>query len=391
MQKQEFETIISEQLTLFNRLKEEFISQKDFEMAVSLRGIEKYLIDIQRIFENKREIPEITASPNFFKNNYSVGRFHTAMIGYIIQNSSELANTLFEGIFKEDKFKFEKGKQYHLKYEYERVDLVVCDDNGNPVLLIEMKVDDHEIYYEKDQKYQLQRYDDNEKFKNGEIKKVFITLGIGQCAGKPSGKKWHHLTLEKLVENLGKCLLLKYDKLMFDWFKILEEEQQVKSIVEESKYKVAEGVVNNREQIYRYGKLIKCLQERFIGKYDHCSAFMYGTAPDLILNFGYGKKTPVYMEITNSLELRMKIDTTQGVNIEELKNYINDEELNIVKRDKINNSRQGKSITFYVENIGLTKDNLFTEVFSENTLNIIESLRQDLEKIRKNIETNSKP
>lgn len=37
MQKQEFETIINEQLTLFKNLKEEFISQKDFEMAVSLR------------------------------------------------------------------------------------------------------------------------------------------------------------------------------------------------------------------------------------------------------------------------------------------------------------------------------------------------------------------
>jgi hypothetical protein len=386
VQKQEFETIINEQLTIFKNLKEEFVSQKDFEMAVSLRGIEKYLIDIQGIIKNERQISDVNWTPNFFKNNYSVGRFHTAMIAYIIQDSSDLANTLFEGIFE-----FEKWKNYHLRYEYEKVDLVVCDEKDNPVLLIEMKVDDHEIYYEKDQKYQLQRYDDNEKLKNNALTKVFITLGIGQCAGEPSGDNWYHLTLEKLVENLGKCLFLKYDKLLYDWFKVLEREQQLKNTIEENRYVVKEDIPKNREQIYRYGKLVKCLQEKFIGNYDNCSAFMYGTAPDLILNFGYGEKTPVYMEITNSLELRMKINTTQGITIDELKNFINDEELNIVKREKVNNSRQGKSITFYVENIGLTKDNLFTEVFSENTLDTIESLRQDLDKIRKNIKTNSKP
>ena len=386
MQKQEFETIINEQLTLFKNLKEEFISQKDFEMAVSLRGIEKYLIDIQGIIKNERQIPDVNWIPNFFKNNYSVGRFHTAMIAYIIQDSSNLANTLFEGIFE-----FEKWKNYHLKYEFEKVDLVVCDEKDNPVLLIEMKVDDNEIYYEKDQKYQLQRYDDNEKFKSDKIQKVFITLGIGQCAGEPSGDNWHHLTLEKLVENLEKSLFLKYDKLIYDWFLVLNKERELKKAIEENKYVIKEGVPKNREQIYLYGKLIKCLQEKFIGKYGNCSAFMYGTAPDLILNFGYGDKTLIYMEITNSLELRMKVNTTQGITIDELKNYIHDDELNIVKREKINNSRQGKSITFFLKDIGLTYNNLFTEVFSENTLNTIESLRQDLEKIRENIKINSKP
>ena len=72
MQKQEFETIISEQLSLFNNFKEQFINQKDFEMAVSLRGIEKYLIDIQRIMnerENGKTISSIKFHP-WVGNNY---------------------------------------------------------------------------------------------------------------------------------------------------------------------------------------------------------------------------------------------------------------------------------------------------------------------------------
>ena len=54
MQKQDFETIIIEQLSLFKSLKEEIYNQKDYELAVNLRGIEKGLIDIQRIIEERK-------------------------------------------------------------------------------------------------------------------------------------------------------------------------------------------------------------------------------------------------------------------------------------------------------------------------------------------------
>ena len=53
MQKQEFETIISEQLTLFKSLKEEVMNQQDYEMAANLRGIEKGLINIQKLIEER--------------------------------------------------------------------------------------------------------------------------------------------------------------------------------------------------------------------------------------------------------------------------------------------------------------------------------------------------
>lgn len=54
MQKQDFETIIREQLSLFISLKEEIYNQKDYDLAVNLRGIEKRLIDIQRIIEERK-------------------------------------------------------------------------------------------------------------------------------------------------------------------------------------------------------------------------------------------------------------------------------------------------------------------------------------------------
>ena len=54
MQKREFETIISEQLTLFKNLKEEFISKQEYEVRANLRGIEKYLIDIMKVIEKEK-------------------------------------------------------------------------------------------------------------------------------------------------------------------------------------------------------------------------------------------------------------------------------------------------------------------------------------------------
>ena len=51
MQKQEFETIISEQLALFKSLKDEFVGTQNYNMALHLRGIEKHLIDITKLIE----------------------------------------------------------------------------------------------------------------------------------------------------------------------------------------------------------------------------------------------------------------------------------------------------------------------------------------------------
>ena len=54
MKEQEFETIIREQLALFKSLKEDFISRQEYEIGANLRGIEKYLIGIEKIIEKKK-------------------------------------------------------------------------------------------------------------------------------------------------------------------------------------------------------------------------------------------------------------------------------------------------------------------------------------------------
>ena len=387
MQKQELETIINEQLALFKNLKEEFISKQQYEIGANLRGIEKYLIDIMKLIEEKKEqIPQLKKTPNFFEGNYSVGRFHTSMLAYIIElgnngEGKELAENIFEGLLD-----FKYGAKYYSKFEYKNVDLVVFDDKEceKPILLIEMKVDDYESWEKVGDVYvnQLEIY--NQTFDGHNLKKIYITLGIGQCAGNPSCKDWFHITLEKLVTNLEKDFLFNQDKLISDWFEILKKEKDLKKRIEANKF--GDGDSENRCQIYRYGKLITCLQKRFIGKYNDCSAFMYGTRPDLILNFGYGG-SPIYMEITNSLTLRIKINKDQLER--EITKSFNDllNDFRDTLGDKIlTKTKAGNAVTIYNAKVDLNIETFFSTDFTDNILDKIEECRVDLEIMRKIIE-----
>ena len=388
MQKQEFETIISEQLALFKNLKKEFISQKDFEMAVSLRGIEKYLIDIQRIIENKREIPQIEVSPNFFKSNYSVGRFHTAIIAYIIElwndERSNLANIIFEDCF-------EKGKKYYPKFEYDSIDLVVFEDEKyqTPILFIEMKIHDYEYWSQSQGLNQLQIYDNKIKNKFGDNKsgKFFFTLGISQYSGSPSSEEWTPFTIDSLVKKLSKYE--GEDMFITGWRSSLRDEYKFKNNIFENRYDPRQDSNKNKAQIYRLGQLKEFLQKAFITKYDKCSAFMYGTAPDLILNFGYGsKENPVYMEITNNLMVNLKVSILKLPNnkenpLEEFYNIIGSINSSEIDDFKLIKGKTGKTMTFYRGDIGLNNDNFFSVDFNSSyeIFNKIEKLRRFLEKI----------
>jgi hypothetical protein len=393
MQKQEFETIINEQLALFNNLKEEFINQKDFEMAVSLRGIEKYLIDIQKIIENKREIPQIELSPNFFKSNYSVGRFHTSMIAYIVElwNSEEsyLANIIFENYFEKDCF--EKGKKYYPKFEYDNIDLVIFEDENyqNPVLFIEMKVHDYEYWSESKKSHQLEIYSNkiNEKFGENKFKKFFFTLGTSQYSGVPSCKKWELFTLDSLIKKLSQYE--GKDKIINQWRCSLRKEYDFKNTVFKNGY-LPNDSDKNKAHLYKLGQFSELLS----GKFKKLSCFSWGNEPDIIMNFGY-RDEGIYMEITDNMCLNLK------VNIEQFKAFfkIETNTLNflyeafertaftkIINDDLIKRNSSKKTATFYRHIIfKLERENLLDNFlklnFTEEMLREVEAINDDIEKL----------
>ena len=388
MQKQEFETIISEQLALFKSLKEEFISTQQYEVGANLRGIEKYLIDITKMIEEKKErIPKFAKTPNFFEGNYSVGRFHTAMLAYIIElgnngKGRDLAKKIFDGFLD-----FKDGVKYYPKFEYKNVDLVIFKDENykNPVLLIEIKVDDYESWKKDGDTYinQLQMYDkafndSATKFNDFIPKRMFLRLGIGQYSGKPSSDNWStELNLEILTELLEKH---KEDVFLDQWYQILKKEVDFKKEVFDNSFNPIDKTesIKNRAFIYKYGKLIEKLQEKDKENYNNCSAFMYGQRPDFILNFGYD--SAIYMEITNSLKLRVKINKDQ------LKTNFDDllKEFREIFGNKIHlRIREGKAVTIYEKDLGLNFNSFFETEFATDLLDTIEAVRIDLEIMRK--------
>jgi hypothetical protein len=103
MQEKEFETIISEQLALFKSLKEEIYNQKDYELAVHLRGIEKGLIDIQNIIEarkNEKSISSIKFKP-WLGDNYENENIKILILGEShYGNSDENKETFTQDVIK---------------------------------------------------------------------------------------------------------------------------------------------------------------------------------------------------------------------------------------------------------------------------------------------------
>jgi hypothetical protein len=131
------------------------------------------------------------------------------------------------------------------------------------------------------------------------------------------------------------------------------------------------------------------LQKRDKQMYKNCSAFMYGTAPDLILNFGYGNaKNPVYMEITNNLKVNLKVSIAKLPDnrenpLEEFYNIVEAMDFSEIVDFKLIKGKIGKTMTFYQGDIGLNNDNFFSVDFdnSDEIFDKIEKIRHFLEKI----------
>ena len=335
------------------------------------------------IEEKKEQIPQLEKTPNFFKGNYSVGRFHTAMLAYVIElgnngKGRELVKRVFEGFLD-----FKDGVKYYPKFEHKSVDLVIFKDENceNPILLIEIKVDDYESWKKVGDRYMHQLEIYNEAFKNHIPEKIFVRLGIGQYSGKPSSSCWKTtLNLETLTERLGKY---QEDVFLDHWYQALKKEVDFKKEVFDNSFNPSNKPesIKNRAFVYRYGKLIEKLQEKDNKNYENCSAFMYGQKPDFILNFGYN--SAIYMEITNSLKLRVKINKDQ------LKTNFDDllREFREIFGNKIHPSiREGKAVTIYEKDLGLNFNNFFAIEFTTDLLDTIEAVRIDLEIMRKIIQ-----
>ncbi len=136
MQKQDFETIIREQLSLFISLKEEIYNQKDYDLAVNLRGIEKGLIDIQRIIEERKN-GKSTSSVKFqpwVGNNYENENLKILVLGEShYGNAEENKETFTQDVIKSWALREEGSIKFFTtiaKILSDKTEVYLSDDNA---------------------------------------------------------------------------------------------------------------------------------------------------------------------------------------------------------------------------------------------------------------------
>lgn len=123
MQKQEFETIINGQTALFNHLSKELYKREDYEVAVNLKGVEKYLIEIQKIL-NGRIKSKNDSSATVQQLNDRLGEIYQEYYGSLLTNkelllgvnpnvSSPLLMNVFEDYLSSQKKILIVGQETH--------------------------------------------------------------------------------------------------------------------------------------------------------------------------------------------------------------------------------------------------------------------------------------
>ena len=264
-------------------------------------------------------------SPSYFRLNYNSGRTHSGMIAYLTeywQDGIEAPlRELLSGMGLEA---LPSGTLLKPVLEYNNVDLALVDDNDQPLLLVEMKVDDAEGYKKlrstdrliwkglsrqvlqrcysthetiPDYLRQTELYTLRHEMAYGDNPRcLFITLGTGEYAAdfESCGQVWKHCGLERFVKAVRAIDL--DDELFKQWCRSLEKElSQRKNCWPENQLAQEERAKADADSGDRRGVLqlmrLRQLRRELIDRHKinelgyRTSVYKYGVNADTIMNF----------------------------------------------------------------------------------------------------------
>lgn len=256
-------------------------------------------------------------SPNFFRLNYNHGRTHSGMIAYLVElwntNKKTPLEAFLAGLGVRN---LPPAKHLTPILEYNNIDLAIKDEKGRVVLLLEMKVDDHEGQKSSRKKEwkgkirQTEAYLRQNRHKNCSY--LFVTLGLGEhyedfvCPEESNKRVWQWLKLEHFAAAAASAAKsLSGDQLLTQWAGAMA------ATLEVYRYPWGEPNIDERRAaLYRLANLRKLLRARW-QQHDELSKVtpsLYAWGPkDTILHFRMMGNGPLFCEINSNGQLNFKI------------------------------------------------------------------------------------
>ena len=245
---------------------------------------------------------------------YGLGRLHSGLIAYLCDLYNEgnkealysFANELGVAV---------QSDRVRAKIEYHGIDLVIfCDSSKErPLVVIEMKVDDHEgkvtkkIHGETKSGFQTEIYPQLvpqcQSF-------LFVTLGTGEYYDAPRGTSFHWVRIRDFHRALS--TLSERDPIIEAWRQAVKNEIELQELCFSNDRTRLDEYRTRTWNMYLLGSMNRRLTEVLPTRSLKLepTAYMYGPKPDTILNFGMDK-APFFMEINDNGHLNLKADLTQ--------------------------------------------------------------------------------
>ncbi len=258
--------------------------------------------------------------PNFFQICYAIGKVHTGMLYYLCEQFNDGNAEPAENFFSALGIKTLPSR-LKLVREWNGIDLVIFSDEKTPksICMFEIKVDDHEHYARGTAKWQTELYP---ALLPDCKKHFFVTLGAGEYYHKPQGPEFVWVKIREFHKCL--CEIRTSDVVLQSWIDAIGHEIILQEFAISGNTSLRKKYRTGAWNIYFLGKLRDILlSEPFRGsdKID-ATAYMYGTRPDTILNFGWLPDEISYMEINNNGRLNLKATIESFDTVEKKRTFI---------------------------------------------------------------------
>ena len=249
---------------------------------------------------------------------YGQGKLHTGLIKYLCDLWNSGDKQPLEAFFSSLGIPLDGVLSLELKPEHKGIDLVIRakridEKKHGPFLVIEMKVDDHEHKVKKkiDGKTisgpQTTVYQLLEKGKKGEVKYLFITLGAGQYFRGPQEGPFEWVKLEKFAEALD--AIQTQNGTLLAWREAVHTELELQERAFDGDLTRRNEYRSGTRNLYLLGSLKEQI-DRLSNQQpwrDEIRAYLWGSRPDTILNFGQTKRKPFFMEVNSNGTMNLKV------------------------------------------------------------------------------------
>ena len=244
--------------------------------------------------------------PNFVNSvGYRLEKLHSGMIAYLCDLWVVGNRTPLEVFMSCLGIELD-AQSLTAKREYKSIDLVIFDAHEQPLIAIEMKVDNHESRIKRKNVSEAKDWQTRiyPQLVEGCEHFLFVTLGLGEYYHAPYGEQFCWVRIEKFLRALE--AIPSGDPFIDAWREAVWTEKRFQDKCRDNDLSGVKEHQVKTWNVYFLGFLKERL-ERLLSDKLEAGLAAYPYSSDTILNFGLLPRSPCYMEINSNGKLNLKV------------------------------------------------------------------------------------